>query len=170
MHQPRELDFWDHTREILNRMRHGGVVATVIDAQGRINAITLGWGQIGPLYHDHPVFIIAVAPPRYSWRFLEAIPEFVIAVPDDSLQDAALLCGTRSGRDIDKFEAAKLTPVPSLHVKPPSIREFPLNIECRVYERIRPPHLLLTPEHRRQPLDRQHTLYFAEVLGTYSYL
>jgi len=27
--------------------------------------------------------------------------------------------------------------------------------------------MLLTPEHRRRPLEQQHTIYFAEVLGTY---
>jgi len=169
MSQPRELDFWEHAGEVLNRLRHGGVVATVVDKQGACNAITLGWGQVGPVYHEHPVFIIAVCPPRYSWRFLEAVPEFVVCVPDDSLAAAVELCGTRSGRDMDKFKTAGLTRVPSVHVRAPSIREFPLNIECRIYTRIHPPHTLLTPEHRKQPVEKQHTIYFSEVLGTYTW-
>ena len=115
------------------------------------------------------MFAIAVTPLRYSWRFLEEVGEFVIAVPDDSLQAAAELCGTRSGRDSDKFEAARLTRVESAHVKPPSIAECPINIECRVYTKVAPPHELLTPGHRKRPLAEQHTIYFAEVLGTYSY-
>lgn len=98
---------------------------------------------------------------------IEEVPEFVLGIPDDALQPAAALCGTRSGRDTDKFAAAGLTPVPSLHVRPPSIRECPLNIECRVYTKVAPPHLLLTPEHRQWPLAEQHTIYFAQVLGAY---
>jgi flavin reductase (DIM6/NTAB) family NADH-FMN oxidoreductase RutF len=163
------LDFWDCAREILNRMRSVGVLCTVVDARGHRNVLTLGWGQIGPFYHNRPVFVIAVTPLRYSWRFLEAVGEFVIAVPDDRLQAAAELCGTKSGREMDKFEAAALTPVPSAHVKAPSIRECPINVECRVYARVHPPHMLLTPEHREKPIERQHTIYFAEVLGTYRY-
>lgn len=165
-----KLDFWSCTSQILNRMRpeNGGVLCTVADNAGKQNLLTLGWGQIGPFYHDHPVFIIAIPAQRYSWRFLNEVPEFVIAVPDASLNSAALLCGTKSGRDLNKFAAAGLTPIPSLHIRPPSIAECAINVECRVYTTVVPPHMLLTPEHRQSPVEDQHTIYFAEVLGTYS--
>ena len=163
------LNFYDYTGEILNRMRKGGVLCTVVDKSYNANIITLGWGQIGPSYHGHPVFIIAIAPQRYSWHFLEESPEFVIAIPNDSLNKAVKICGTLSGRDVDKFEASGLTPVISHIVKAPSILECPINIECRVYAKIAPPHLLLTPEHRKAPVEMQHTIYFAEVLGTFGF-
>jgi len=169
MNQRKNLDFWACASEILHRMRFGGVLCTVADARGKCNVLTLGWGLIGPQYHDHPIFVIAITPLRYSWRFLEEVPEFVIAVPDDSLTQATELCGTKSGRDLDKFRAAGLTAVPSVHVKAPSILECPINVECCVYTRVHPPHLLLTPEHRERPVNEQHTIYFAEVLGTYGY-
>ena len=169
MPEPEKLDFWACAGEILNRIRikRGGMLCTVADKAGRQNLLTLGWGQTGPMYHGNPVFIIAVAPGRYSWRFLEEVPEFVIAVPDDSLRPAVDLCGTKSGREMDKFKAAGLTRVPSMHVQPPSILECPINVECRIYTRVAPPHQLLTPEHRQRPIEEQHTIYFAEVLGTY---
>ena len=163
------LDFWNCAGEILHRMRTCGVLCTVVDHAGNSNLLTLGWGQIGPSYHEHPVLTIAVTPQRYSWRFLEEVPEFVIAAPDDSLLSAADLCGTRSGRELDKFEAAGLTRVPSVHVQAPSILQCPINVECRVYARITPPHMLLTPRHRQAPVEQQHTIYFAEVLGTFAY-
>jgi len=68
---------------------------------------------------------------------------------------------------VNKFAAAGLTALPSVHVRAPSILQCPINVECRVYTRIPPPHMLLTPEHRQRPLEQQHTIYFAEVLGTY---
>ncbi len=144
-----------------------GVLCTVTDGAGRTNVLTLGWGQIGPGYHGRPISTIAVTPLRYSWRFLEVCGEFVIAVPDEHLREAAALCGSRSGRDLGQFAAAGLTRVPSIHVRAPSILECPVNVERRVYARVAPPHLLLTPEHRRRPLTEQHTIYFAEMLGTY---
>ena len=171
MTERQEISFWDVAGEIINRFRRamGGVLCTVPDQAGEQNVLTLGWGQLGPFYHDNPVMVIAVKPPRYSWRFLEEVPEFVIAVPDDSLRAAVDLCGRESGRDMDKFEAAGLSRVPSMHVRPPSVRECPINVECRTYASVHPPHLLLTPEHRRAPVEEQHTIYFAEVLGTYTY-
>ena len=59
--------------------------------------------------------------------------------------------------------------MPRVHVAAPSVAEAPINVECRTYTRIAPPHMLLTPEHRRLPLRDQHTIYFAEVLGTYGW-
>ncbi len=162
-----EIDLYSCASEILNRMHNGGVLCTVVDAAGKQNLLTLGWGQVGPFYHGHPILTVAVTPLRYSFRFLEQIPEFVIAIPDDTLRDAAALCGSRSGRDLDKFRAAGLTPVPSVHVRAPSILECPINVECRIYTRVVPPHMLLTPEHRQRPTEEQHTIYFSEVLGTY---
>ena len=69
----------------------------------------------------------------------------------------------------NEFEAAGLTRAPSVHVKPPSIVECPINVECRIYTRIAPPHMLLSPKHRERPVEEQHTIYFAEVVGTYSW-
>jgi flavin reductase (DIM6/NTAB) family NADH-FMN oxidoreductase RutF len=167
MGERRSVDPYREASEVLYRMTHGGVLCTVVDAQGAANVLTLGWGQIGPGYHGHPICTIAITPRRYSWHMIEEVPEFVLGIPDDALQDAVALCGSRSGREGTKFAAAGLAPVPSLHVRPPSIRECPLNIECRVYTKVAPPHLLLTPEHRQWPLEEQHTIYFAEVLGAY---
>jgi flavin reductase (DIM6/NTAB) family NADH-FMN oxidoreductase RutF len=164
-----ERDFYACVSEIQDRLRHGGVLCTVMDASGVCNLLTLGWGLLGPHYHARPIFVIAVAPPRYSWRFLQDTGEFVIAVPHAGLKDAVALCGARSGRDLDKFAAAGLTPVPSVQVRAPSIAQCPINIECRVYTRVDPPHQLLTPEHRKRPIEEQHTIYLAEVLGTYGW-
>ena len=169
---PEPLDFWEKSPTILRQLRrkHGGIICCVVDDEGNTNAITLGWGLIGPHYGSNPIVAIAVCPPRFSFRFLEETGEFVLAIPGDDQRPAADLCGTESGRDTDKFEAAGLTRLPSQHVSAPSVAECPINVECRTYTKVSPPHFLLTEKHRAAPLDRQHTIYFAEVLGTYRYL
>ena len=165
------LDFWGHMTALLTQMqrKNGGIICTVVDGSGKANAITLGWGLIGPHYGSRPIVVIAVCPPRYSFRFLEETGEFVLAVPGDDLRQAVDLCGIKSGKDLDKFDAAGLTRVPSQHVAAPSIAECLFNVECRTYTKVSPPHLLLTPRHRERPVEEQHTIYFAEVLGTYRY-
>jgi len=163
-----QVDLLAVASEVLDRMANGGVLCNLVDGTGRANTLTIGWGLIGRGYHDHPIVAIAITPLRYSWRFVEEVPEFVLSVPDAGcLRPALDLCGSASGRDLDKFTAAGLTLVPSIDVRPPSIREFPLNVECRVYTKVAPPHFLLTPEHRQRPIEHQHTIYFAEVLGAY---
>ncbi|MGC9316907.1 MAG: flavin reductase family protein, partial [Armatimonadota bacterium] len=46
--------------------------------------------------------------------------------------EAVRICGSRSGRDTDKFALTGLHPESSLQVAVPSIRECPLSIECVV--------------------------------------
>jgi len=85
----------------------------------------------------------------------------------DAIAEQVRFCGVKSGRDCDKFKETGLTPVPSARVRAPSIAQCPIHVECRIYYKQRPPHFILTPEHRERPLAEQHTIYFAEVLGAY---
>ena len=149
-------------------MAGDGVLMTTVGSDGKPNVMTIGWFQFGRAYHGHPIMVVAVTPLRYTWQLLEQVGEFVLAVPTEELAEAAALCGSKSGRDMDKFKAAGLKPIPSHRVKPPSIEQCLLNFECRVYHAVHPPHMILTPEHRRRPLEEQHTIYFAEVLGIYA--
>ncbi len=58
--------------------------------------------------------------------------EFVINLTTESLAFATDYCGVASGRDVDKFAKAHLTPIQADIVCAPMIKESPVNIECRV--------------------------------------
>jgi len=161
------LDLSECLNEAYARLGDGGVLLTSIDADGRPNVMTIGWWLVGRFYHNNPMSVVAVTPQRYTFKMLEHVGEFVVCVPTPAIAEAVAYCGRASGRDVDKFAETGLTPIPSLHVKPPSIAECPINVECSIYHKQRPPHWILTPEHRRKPLSHQHTIYFAEVLGVY---
>ncbi len=94
------------------------------------NIITLAWTGIA--CSEPPIVYISVRPERYSYGLLKENPEFVINLPTVSLARATDFCGVKSGRDLDKFEACRLTPEASYAVSTPSIKECPVNIECAV--------------------------------------
>lgn len=94
------------------------------------NIITIAW--TGTVCTDPAMVYISVRPSRYSYDIIKETGEFVINLTTDELVRAADFCGVRSGRDIDKFEACKLTPIPSKEVTVPAIAESPVAIECRV--------------------------------------
>lgn len=109
-------------------------LVTSVDADGKPNIITLG--EIFNLSIQDPVIVgIAIAPARYSHQLISAQGEFVVNLPPASLLDKVLKCGSVSGREVDKFKAFGLTPIPATHVAPPLIAECPVNIECRVLGR-----------------------------------
>lgn len=73
--------------------------------------------------------------PRYSLTLLEASREFTLNVPviSPEMTKKVIICGSLSGRDgLDKFAKAGLTRVASRHVRPPVLKECPLNFECAV--------------------------------------
>jgi len=160
------FNYLDQTFKITETM---GALLVSIDKQGRPNIMTIGWLLLGCSYYENPIAVVAVHPDRYTFKLLDEVDEFVISVPTPDLKEAVALCGEKSGKDINKFKMTRLTPIPSIQIKPPSIKECTINIECRIYNKIRPPHYILTPEHRRSPISKQHTIYFAEILGVYKH-
>ncbi len=75
---------------------------------------------------------IGVAQTRYTHGLLKTERAFVINVPDASLLNAVRLCGSVSGREVDKFAAAGLTRCPALKLPAAGIGECGAQIECQV--------------------------------------
>jgi len=164
-----KVNLFDYLDHALRQAETTGVLLVSVGSDGRPNAMTIGWLLLGRSYHRNPISVVAVRPATYTFRLLDEVEEFVIAVPTPELEEALTYCGEKSGRDVDKFKETGLTTVSSVHIRPPSIRQCVVNIECRIYNKMKPPHHILTPEHRKTPLSEQHTIYFAEVLGAYKY-
>jgi len=79
-----------------------------------------------------PMMAISVAPARFTHDLIVNSGEFVLAWPGEDLADATLFCGTRSGRDVDKFHETGLTPLEGAYVKAPLVAECIANLECRL--------------------------------------
>ena len=103
---------------------------TCIDRAGEPNIITLG--EVAMVSLKPTRVSIGARPATYSNGLIRAIGEFVINFPTVDMIDKVDLCGTTSGRDVDKFTETGLTPEPATHVKPPLIKECPVNLECKV--------------------------------------
>lgn len=106
------------------------VMVTVSDGQGNDNIITIAWA--GTINSDPAMVSISVRKSRYSHDLLMKNKEFVINLVTKDLTFAMDYCGVKSGRDIDKFQAMKLTKGKADTVSVPTIEESPLNIECKI--------------------------------------
>ena len=72
------------------------------------NTMTIGWCQLGRLW-SIPVCTVYVRPERYTYAFMESHDSFTVSVPPLSDRQTAQVCGTKSGRDIDKIKECGLT-------------------------------------------------------------
>lgn len=96
------------------------------------NITTVAW--TGIINSNPPLVYISLRPERHSYEIIKQNMEFVINIPDKNLVYEADYCGTKSGRNEDKFKAINLTMEDSTKVKAPAIEECPISLECKVKE------------------------------------
>ena len=112
------------------------------------NIITVAWA--GTVCSAPAMLSISVRKERYSYDIIKETGEFVVNLVTKDLVFATDYCGVKSGRDTDKFQEMKLTPLPSQHISVPGIAESPLNLECKV----------------KQVVELgSHDMFIAEILG-----
>ncbi|MBE6373240.1 MAG: flavin reductase family protein [Lentisphaerae bacterium] len=103
-------------------------------ASGKFNTMTVSWGYIGFMW-GFPSAIVAVRPQRYTLGFIRECDSFTLSAFSEDHRAALQLCGSKSGRDLDKIAAAGLTPEAAAQVKAPVFKEAELVLECRkVYQ------------------------------------
>ncbi|MGB9886714.1 MAG: flavin reductase family protein [Moorellales bacterium] len=122
------------TLESAHRLINHGCVILVTSALGeRRNVMTVAWQT--PLSARPPLVGVSIATGHLSHEFIDASGEFAVNVPGVDLLSKVHLCGTVTGRKLDKFEKAGLTPVPARKIKAPLIEECLAHLECRVVAR-----------------------------------
>lgn len=67
---------------------------------------------------------------------LAEVPEFVLHLVDRDLAGQMNVSAAELPRGVSEFEAAGLTMVPSVYVRPPRIAEAKMHLECRVYKTV----------------------------------
>ena len=77
---------------------------------GKCNGMTVGWGGAGVMWRKN-VFFCVVRPQRYTFEFCEKTDIVTLSFFDDDKSDVLKICGSKSGRDCDKFALAGITPV-----------------------------------------------------------
>ena len=161
-----KLSYDTYCREVLERLTKGGIFLT--SGKEKPNSMTIGWGSIG-CYWGKPIFIVPVRKSRYTHGLIEECSEFTVSVPLEGMKEALAFCGTKSGRDVDKFKALNLTPVPGQTVQVPIIGECDLHFECRVvYKQDMDGSLLIPESQQRWYGDHDyHTMYYGEILACY---
>jgi flavin reductase (DIM6/NTAB) family NADH-FMN oxidoreductase RutF len=115
------------------------------------NLITLAY--VGKVCLNPPIIAISIQPKRHSYQIIEKHREFVINYPTKDQLKEMDYCGTRSGRDVNKWKELNLTKEQGEVVQVPMVKEFPWNMECKVIQRIE---------------LGSHVCYLGEVVATHS--
>jgi len=157
------VPYTTYLKETLTVLDDPGLLL-VTSADGRANAMTIGWGTIGLIW-GKPIMAVLVRPSRYTYTLLEQSDSFTVCVPSPGMREAVEYCGQYSGRDQDKLKACNLSIRPSLHVRAPAIDGCPIIYECRIVHKNDVVPATLAADITAYPRGDYHRIYFGEILA-----
>lgn len=163
----RKINVWEYAPTILEETGKGVLLTTKAD--GKVNTMTIGWGTLG-IEWGKPIYTVFVRESRHTKAMLDNNPEFTINVPYGKVDKSILsICGTRSGRDMDKIAQLGLTLEEPETVSVPGIRQLPLTLECKVIYKQDQDSAAIGKDiqDRYYPEGDYHTAYYGLITAAY---
>lgn len=121
-------------KENFYRLLHPKVVflLTSTGKDGKDNVMSCAWAT--PASEEPPKVIVCVAKEHYTAELILQTGEFAINIPTKDMVKAIWICGSKSGRSVDKFKEAKLKKFKASKISAPLIEGCAGVIECKVTE------------------------------------
>lgn len=163
----KDITYNEYNKELIEQLPKG-VFLTVKDNE-RINTMTIGWGNIGVIW-SKPILTVAVRYSRHTYNLINKCNEFTVSAPlNGQLKKELGFCGSKSGRNVDKFKECGLSLAKSKLVETPIIEKCDLFYECKiVYKQAMEPALLdKTIDEKYYSNHDYHVLYYGEIVSTY---
>lgn len=129
----------------------------------QLNTMTASWGGLGVLW-GAPMAIAYIRPQRYTKKFVDGNEYFTLSFYGEQYRKQLALCGSKSGRDIDKVKECGFTPA-FAECGAPYFEEADLVLVCRK-------RMAVPMEEGRMPADvvekwydkDYHEMYWGEIV------
>lgn len=138
----------------------------------KFNTMTASWGGIGFLWNK-PVAFIFIRPERYTHEFIESNDRLTLSFYTEEYRKALQLCGSKSGRNIDKVKESNLTPA-TLESGAITFDQARMTLDCRklfkagMQEQNFIDKELLAKWYNNQPGGGMHDIYVVEIESVYT--
>ncbi|MDE6155197.1 MAG: flavin reductase [Eubacterium sp.] len=105
----KEVEFTQVKDNVVNLLKNRWALVTAGDENG-CNTMTVSWGAVGELW-GQDMATVYIRPQRYTEKFMNEQGYFTLSFyKDEDKKRIHGICGSKSGRDIDKIKACELTP------------------------------------------------------------
>lgn len=159
----REVDITQVKDNVVDLLANRWGLVTAGDGE-RLNTMTVSWGALGELW-GKPCATVYIRPQRYTEEFLNVKNYFTLSFyPEDKKKEIHGICGSKSGRDVDKVALCGLTPC--FDEKAPYFTQAELVLVCRKMAKGRfdPKDFIdSTIEDKWYPEKDFHYIYYAEI-------
>ena len=161
----KKVDYTAVAEKVMTQIKEGAFLT--VKAGETMNTMTIGWGLIGYAW-QRPVFMVLVRTSRHTYGFIEKASDFTVTVPTTDMHKALMFCGTRSGRNVDKYKECNLDLAKAQKVLSPIIKTPAIQFECKILLKTAMDPKCLDKECQGlYPAKDYHTLYFGEIVDCY---
>jgi flavin reductase (DIM6/NTAB) family NADH-FMN oxidoreductase RutF len=150
----------------INKIKEGAFLT--VKSGNRLNTMIIGWATFGIVWKK-PIMMVTVRLSRHTFGIIEAAKDFTVTGPSGGMDKEVAYCGSKSGRDVDKFRECNLETTDGRQVASPIIRTPGRHYECSIVYKsaMDPAHLDKGYDSALYPRKDYHTLYFGEILACY---
>lgn len=129
------------------------------------NMMTASWGSMGVLWKKNVCFAF-VRPTRYTYEFMEKNENFSLNFFSEEWRNALNICGSKSGRDIDKAKETGLKPFAGKN-QTTGFEQARMVIECKklYFSDIDPKDFLDPTIDIHYATKDYHRMYVGEILS-----
>ena len=128
------------------------------------NTMTASWGGLGVLW-GVPAATCYIRPQRHTKQFVDREDYFTLTFFGEEWRQQLTLCGTKSGRDVDKIKECGFT-VKTAACGAPYFEEAELVLVCRKHfaQDMDPANIPDAIKEKWYPQQDYHTMYIGEII------
>jgi flavin reductase (DIM6/NTAB) family NADH-FMN oxidoreductase RutF len=162
----KRIDYMQVAHKAMTQIKKGAFLT--VKSGEAINTMTIGWACIGYVWRK-PIFMVAVRLSRHTFSIIETAKDFTVSMPSSDMKKQIMFCGTKSGRDYNKFKECNLQITDSQKVVTPIIKAPGLHYECKIVYKSAMDSAYLDKDYDTAlyPEKDYHTLYFGEIMDCY---
>ena len=171
-----KINVAEYAQAIAEGLGRGALLCTNGD---KFNAMVIGWGALGVCW-SRPTYTVYVRESRYTKAQLDKTGEFTVCFPLEKADPViSRVCGSLSGRNVDKAAEAGLILEEPEVIGTPGVKQYALTLECKVLYS-QPQELSRLPKdilERNYPQDVDgsfpmanrdaHTAYIGQIVSAY---
>ena len=162
----KDLNYMTIAEDAIKKIKKGAFL--IVKAGNALNTMTIGWATFGWIWQK-PIVMVAVRSSRHTFGIIEAAEDFTVTVPAGDMGKEIAFCGSKSGRDVDKFKMGNLETSKGSKVVSPIIKTPGQHFECKIVYKsaMNPAYLDKNYDTSLYPQKDYHTFYFGEILACY---
>ena len=162
----KQAELSDIFQETLGKLDGNGILLVAGDPP---NPMTIGWATIGHIWNKQ-IMTVLVRPVRHTFNLMETVKDFSVCVLPDHYRKELNICGTKSGRNINKVETCNFTIEKCIKADSYFLSDATIHFECRIVHKHFLDPITLDPGiiKRYYPLKDYHMVYYGEIIGIYS--